>query len=92
MMLLTKQAAKVLKDSIEDKPLQEGEIRHIEAMGGLYITSSRLDPEQENTLDASGEVVEVRKNGMKYWYQYAVRFGNARYYVYAGVPDTPTVD
>ena len=91
-MLLTKQAAKVLKESIAEKPLQEGEIRHIETMGGLYITATRLDKDHDIDLDKAGEVVEVRKDGMKYWYQYAVRFGNKYYYMYAGVLDTPAAD
>lgn len=91
-MLLTKQAAKLLKNSIEEKPLQEGEIRHIEAMGGLYVSTSRLDSKQDNALGIDGEVIEIKRNGMRYWYQYAVRFGSTCYYVYAGMPAAPESD
>lgn len=88
MMLLTKQTTESIRRQLAVAPLVDGEIRHIAEMGGLYITGTRLSPE-ENQIDIDGELIEIPIGTMVYWFQYAVTIDGHKLYVYGGHPIVP---
>jgi hypothetical protein len=78
MMKLTQTAIDEIKAVIQ-KPLAHGELRQIEAMGNLFISSQKF-PEGDDGL----AICDIAT--MDFWFQYSLRINGVPYYLYGGTP------
>lgn len=76
-MRLTKSMQQLIENQIRSAPLAEGEIRRIAGMGGLFVTEKALH--DDTTKDDV-----VRRDGMEYWFQYALNIDGTTYHFYGG--------
>lgn len=78
-MILTAEVVRLIENQIKENPLKEGEIRRLSGMGGLYMTSVRLEsPNAQEGVVVKGE--------MQYWLQYELRLNGTLYCFYGGEP------
>ena len=77
MMKLTNSAIAEIK-AVLHKPLENGEMRQIEAMGNLFVSFHKM------LEDDDGTVIQGNA-GMEFWFQYSLKIDGITYYFYGGV-------
>ena len=65
--------------SVLTKPLEGGDLRHISAMGNLFVSGHKF-PEDDNGLAITDN------SKMDFWFQYSLKIDGVAYYFYGGTP------
>jgi hypothetical protein len=77
-MKLTKNMIDHVRSSLAARPLAPQELRRVEGMGDLYVSSSRLAVDDEG---------KYRADGMVYWEMYSLRVDGEVRYFYRGIEE-----